>query len=334
MKKLFLLSTIFSVFIIYSCEKESSYDENLPNITSKESQDFSAYEYFKSPEKPQNILDEFITDERPKGNYPINNAIWLLEGALNYDFRHKPFIYESHETIAYEIELNLNEASEIDANDLKIEFTTIANNIYASISGEENAYLIADVSVTNLYESVIHLTVNVVYAQGINFVVTSLPTTPLSDRHDYIDQHCDGTSAPEGGDDYIEILALNKLINASSVPYHLYHFGLNVRSYRGSSIGGIYTIDDSYLFNQMNDSNFPYNGTTTCQEVAELAIYRDQVFNDISNTMSTNEHIFLLDIEDNHNFGGGSGLNDWHYYKKVNIGEVGYHNLGNPNIGL
>lgn len=230
MRKLILFVSVIGVS--FACSKDKLNTSSDKGERKSDSTSFmSEYEYFESPEDPNAVLDDFIEESQSSADFSINEAVWTLEGSLNYFFRHKPFTWESHEVVTYDYDLDITE-DVVAGSDLKSVYSGIATEVLSQVDGETVAYQVGDVSVTGKTTGTLSIRVNVVLVQGFTFTTTILPENPTSDRKDWGPQHCDGSSAPDGGDDYIEKLTYNKLFNASSIPVYVYHYGLNVHSFQ------------------------------------------------------------------------------------------------------
>ncbi len=326
MKKSIL--AIVAIATTLACSKEVQNQQQPDRNQKKEqqSQPYSTYETFSLPPEDEmaDIFESFLTEdaENINGSYSINEAIWMLEGSTNYYFRKKLFGYDEVEMTAHSYDLNLVDNT-VEAVDIKLVSEGLVSEIISEIGSESNALQVADVRVLDLSEGGISIEVLVYVARNISYFPTTLPTNATAGRDSYSSIDCYGNTTPNSGFDYTEKLAYNKVLNNSDIPYHLYHYGVNVVSYKDDYAYGPPNVDGSYIYNRINDI-FPGNGSSACVEANEINGYRDQAYADATGLLNSGEHVFVLDMEWDAYLCGGCSSLFWRYHE-IKTGDVAYH---------
>ena len=166
MKKSILI--LSSLIIAFSCSKEKNQfsQEDKPQL--KSYSDYEVYEIAETWEEDlsthlYNIENSSLDDKE------INEAIWIIEGGINYMYAHPFFKYEAVRLEKETYTLSVSYDERISGGEIEATFLDVYSTIEGEIGGD---YLLGvDVKVNSLTTSSIVLDVEMSYAVGASKIV-------------------------------------------------------------------------------------------------------------------------------------------------------------------
>lgn len=159
MKKLILGG---AVLLAMACSKENT-EATKTNPMKKTSYSYLETEY-EAPEDKESVITSFLEDYASEtlSEMPVDDAIWTLEAAINYDNRYTPYGFDSTYITTDEFIYDLSD-EEVEGNDLE-DFYHEIENMVANATTTSNEYLVTNVGVNSLSGSQVRFFVEVVVA--------------------------------------------------------------------------------------------------------------------------------------------------------------------------
>jgi hypothetical protein len=297
MKKIAIF--LFAGSMLAACSKENQTTENPSNT--KKSGDYSALEYYENPDDVEETLAQFVESVADHTADPedlaIERGIYLLEGAINYKYRHAQGVFDAYDhSLENEISIvvELTNSDEMTGSSLYTAFSTLDAAILDHLT-DGVALHVVDISVDTIIEDEysIELTARPIYGLGSLTSIPNIGFNAQADRQSAVAVQCDGvTPKPNHGADYTTLLTMRKFTSNLAV-CNGYTYFVNVQNF--NSLGGSNFISDDNLWGNPNAIAGPTGmaAPQTCVSIADLEDNRDQAFSDVSALMAATSLDFI-----------------------------------------